>query len=138
MCIILDANCYSRFRDPENEDMEPVRKWMDNRNGKIVYSNTRKFKKEWEKGGMDRWVTERRRAGQLKLAPPGVQEKENELEGWVRSDDAHIIALALIAQVTVLVTYDRDLTRDFKNYIVQGKVYKTKEHKRLLRNDLCP
>ena len=53
MCIILDADCYSRFKDPDNKDMELVRKWLDNRNGKIVYSNTRKFRKEWEKGKMD-------------------------------------------------------------------------------------
>ena len=138
MCIILDADCYSRFRNLDNEDMEPVRKWLDNRNGKIIYSNTRKFKKEWEKGGMDRWVIERKRAGQLKLAPPGVEEKETELKGKVRSNDAHIIALALIAKVKVLVSHDIELGKDFKNYVVQGKVYKTKKHKRLLKNDLCP
>ena len=138
MCIILDADCYGRFKDLDNKDMEPVRKWLDNRNGKIIYSNTGKFRKEWKKGRMDRWITERRRAGQLKLAPPGVQEKEDELKGKIRSNDAHIIALALIAKVKVLVSYDKDLTRDFKEHIVQGKVYKTKRHAHLLTKDTCP
>ena len=52
MCIILDTNTFSRFRDPNDEDMQFVREWLDNRNGKIAYSNTEKFEEEWNKGGM--------------------------------------------------------------------------------------
>ena len=89
---------------------------------------------------------------QLVLAQE-VQEKANELEqsGTLRSDDPHIIALAILANVRVLVverTYDdprrpegrgrdSDLQEDFKN-IVGGRVYQTKSHSRLLRKDTCP
>ncbi len=36
MCLILDTN--SLFLDPNNEDMKPVRKWVDDKSGKIAYS----------------------------------------------------------------------------------------------------
>ncbi len=44
MCVILDTNTFGRFRNPEDEDLEPVRKWLNQKNGKIAYSNTEKFK----------------------------------------------------------------------------------------------
>ena len=67
------------------------------------------------------------------------------------SDDPHIIALAMVANVKVLVVErvyddprrpegrgrDSDLQEDFKN-IVGGRVYQTKRHSRLLRKDTCP
>lgn len=138
MCVILDADNYSNFKNKDNEDLEPIRKWLDNRNGKIVYSNEGRNIKEWKKAKMDKWFLERNRAAQLKLAPPGVKEKESKLEGKIRSNDAHIIALALVAKVKILVSKDSKLIADFKQHISQGKVYKTKAHRRLLKNDTCP
>lgn len=155
MCVILDTNTFSRFRDPNDEDMEPVREWLRRKNGKIVYSNTEKFKKEWRKGGMEHWIKERTRTSQFKLVNEGVQEKENELNGKIKSDDEHIIALALVTGVKVLVSYseykkgekggekgnqkgDSKLFDDFKN-IVGGKVYTRKSHARhMLTKDTCP
>ena len=142
MCAILDANTFGKFKNPTDEDMAPVWKWLDNKNGKIVYSNTKKFEDEWEKGGMSHLRDQMMRAGQLKLVSEGVQEKADELEGDVVSNDAHIIALALIAGVKVLVSYregDGDLFTDFKNrQLVGGKVYTRKAHARMLTKDTCP
>ncbi len=142
MCAILDANTFGKFKNPTDEDMAPVWKWLDNKNGKIVYSNTKKFEDEWEKGGMSHLRDQMIRAGQLKLVSEGVQEKADELEGDVVSNDAHIIALALIAGVKVLVSYregDGDLFTDFKNrQLVGGKVYTRKAHARMLTKDTCP
>jgi predicted nucleic acid-binding protein len=67
-----------------------------------------------------------------------VQEKENGLIEKIKSDDAHIIALALVTDVKVLVSNDNKLIRDFKEHISQGKVYKTKSHRHLLTEDTCP
>ena len=105
MCVILDTNTFGLFRDPKNEEFEPVRKWLDKQNGRIVYSNSEKYKTEWRKGGMENWVKERSRAGQYRLISDGVEEKEKELKGKIQSDDEHIIALALIANVKVLISY---------------------------------
>ena len=140
--MILDANTFGKFRNSSDEDMAPVWKWLDNKNGKIVYSNTKKFEDEWERGGMSHLRDQMMRAGQLKLVSEGVQEKTHELEGEIVSNDAHIIALALIAEVKVLVSYregDRDLFADFKNReLVGGKVYTRKTHTRMLTKDTCP
>ena len=53
MCVILDTNTFGKFKNSADEDMAPVWKWLDNRNGKIVYANTKKFEDEWERGGMN-------------------------------------------------------------------------------------
>ena len=142
MCVILDTNTFHKFRNPNDEDMAPVWKWLDNRNGKIVYANTKKFEDEWERGGMSHLRDQMMRAGQLKLVSEGVQEKADELKGKITSNDEHIIALALIAEVKVLVSYregDSDLFTDFKNReFVGGKVYTRKSHTHLLTKDTCP
>ena len=149
MCVILDTNTFGRFRNPSDENLEPVRKWLRQRNGKIVYSNTDKYKKEWKRGGMERWIRERDRAAQFKLVSEGVQKKENELKGKIKSDDEHIIALALVTGVKVLVSYadyenrqkgDSDLFDDFRDKnLVGGRVYTKKSHARdMLKKDTCP
>lgn len=142
MCVILDTNTFGKFKDQTDEDMAPVWKWLDNRNGKIVYANTKKFEDEWERGGMSHLRDQMMRAGQLKLVSEGVAEKADELKGTIASNDEHIIALALIADVKVLVSYregDSDLFTDFKNReLVGGKVYTRKSHTHLLTKDTCP
>lgn len=142
MCVILDTNTFGKFKNPTDEDMKPVWQWLDNKNGKIVYANTKKFEDEWERGGMNHLRDQMMRAGQLKLVSEGVQEKADELEGRIASNDAHIIALALIARVKVLVSYregDGDLFTDFKNrQLVGGRVYTRKSHEHMLTKDTCP
>ena len=142
MCVILDTNTFGKFKNPTDEDMKPLWKWLDNRNGKIVYANTKKFEDEWEKGGMSHLRDQMMRAGQLKLVSEGVQEKADELEGEIASNDEHIIALALITGVKVLVSYregDGDLFADFKNReLVGGRVYTRKSHEHMLTKDTCP
>ena len=142
MCIVVDANMFGAFKDPANANMEPVWNWLRKKNGKIAYSNTQRFEEEWEKGGMTGLIKLLRQSGQLKEIPSqDVEAKENELNqtGAIRSDDPHIIALAIIANVKVLVSNDRRLHADFKNRnLVGGSVYQTKSHSRLLRKDTCP
>ena len=140
MCIILDVNSIGKFKNPDDEDMEPVRHWLESKNGKIVYSYTEQFNKEWDEGGGYQLRRSLQRRDKLKEIPAqDVQAKADELEGQIRSDDPHIIALAIIAEVKVLVSNDRRLHEDFKNRnLVGGKVYQTKSHSRLLTRDTCP
>ena len=142
MCVILDANTFGKFRNPNDEDMASVWRWLNNRNGKIVYSNTKKFEDEWERGGMSHLRDQMMRAGQLKLVSEGVQEKADELKNKIASNDEHIIALALIARIKVLISYregDRDLFDDFRDKnLVGGKVYTRKAHAHMLTKDTCP
>lgn len=140
MCVILDVNLIGRFKkNPVDEDMKPVHQWLESKNGKIVYSDTEKFRKEWDEGGGYALRRQLQRRDKLRLvSDQDVQEKENELKDEIKSDDPHIIALARIAQVKVLVSNDNKLIGDFKENISQGKVYKTKSHRHLLTKDTCP
>ena len=134
MCIILDADHFSKFQR-RDKDMLPVRRWLDRRNGKIISSNTKKFRDEWAQAKP--LATELTRAGQLEVISQGVAEKENELKGTIESNDEHIVALAIVAGVKVLISGDQALHKDFKNpNLVGGKVYQKKSHVRLLK-DTC-
>ena len=141
MCIILDTNCLSKFKNSADQDMQLVREWLLRKNSKIVYSNTDKFKKEWKKPGMEEQLRTWTQARKLKLVDrQKMQEKENELKGKIASDDEHIVALAIIAKVKVLVSGgDKKLHEDFKNpELVGGKVYQQKSHSHLLTENTCP
>lgn len=143
MCIIVDTNTFHKFRDPDDEDMAPVWTWLEGRNGKIAYADIEKLEEEWDKGGMQNLRNRLRQTGRLKVVPSeDVKEKANELKGETASDDEHIIALALITEVKVLVSYregDRNLFDDFKDKnLIGGKVYTRKQHAHLLTKDTCP
>ncbi len=140
MCVILDVNNIGKFNEPADEDMKPVWNWLDRQNGKIAYTSTKKFEEEWERGGGIQLRRELQRRNKLKEIPAqDVQEKADELEGKIESDDPHIIALAIIANVKVLVSNDRTLHEDFKNRdLVGGRVYQTRSHRHLLTRDTCP
>jgi predicted nucleic acid-binding protein len=140
MCAILDANSFSKFRDQDNEDLEPVRNWVDNKNGKIIYTDTEKFKSEWLKGGMKEQLRALTQAGKLRRVEfQEVEKKADELRDQIESDDPHIIALAIVADVKVLVSSDQALHQDFKNRnLVGGRVYQNEKHAHLLTKDTCP
>ncbi len=180
MCIILDTNSLANFKD-QGEDMEPIWYWLRRKNGKIVYSDTDKFRNEWKQRGVTQFLKEllqdqglspssfisidrnqlmrqlQRRDKFRLVSAQDVQKKADELEqsGTLRSDDPHIIALAMLANVKVLVVQrlpdgpigrrgrargaDPALQADFKDRnLVGGKVYITKGHSRLLTRDTCP
>ena len=52
-----------------------------------------------------------------------VLNEQNEVEGKIKSNDSHIIALARVAKVKVLVSQDRSLINDFTNreLVTRGK-----------------
>ncbi len=144
MCVIVDTNTFHKFKEPNDEDMEPVWTWLEKRGGKIAYTGTEKLEDEWNRGGMQDLRDQLRQAGKLKIvSSQDVQEKADELRGEIASNDEHIIALAIVASVKVLVSYregDRDLFSDFKNRgLAGGRVYTRKAHaQRMLTKDTCP
>ena len=143
MCIIVDTNTFHKFKNPDDEDMEPVWTWLEKRDGKIAYSDIEKLEEEWDNGGMQNLRNRLRQRGKLKIvSPQDVQEKADELKGEIASNDEHIIALAIVSGVKVLVSYregNRNLFEDFKNRnLVRGRVYTRKTHARLLTKDTCP
>ena len=63
---------------------------------------------------------QRRDTSSKKYSAQEVQEKADELEDRIESDDPHIIALAIVADVKVLISNDRRLHEDFKNRNLVG------------------
>ena len=132
MCLILDANKFSDYVNPNNLDMEPVRRWMKTR-GKIVYSPTEKLKQELDRHEKMRLQFDQfRENGNLKQYPAHEVEMAKTKLPQLQSDDPDIIALACLAGVKLLVSGDTDLHADFKS-IVGGSVYQTRNHSDLLR-----
>ena len=142
MCAILDANMFGSFLAKNNEDMLPVRKWIEENRGKLAYSPTDTFATELEKApNMKNLIYRYKQLGKLTDTPKEeVEKKAKELKGLIKSNDPYIIALAQVASVKLLISNDQALLDDFKNsdFIEQGKIYKYKKHKHLLRDDTCP
>lgn len=137
MCMILDANMFSVFLDPDNIDMEPVRRWLG-KSGKIAYSPTEKLKQELDDYPKARSLFRKYgQRGKLKTFSEEVVEKKEASLPSLRSDDSHIIALAQVSNVKLLVSGDFALHEDFKT-IIKGRVYQNKSHQHLLKPDLCP
>ena len=137
MCLILDANKFSDYLNPEDENMEPVRRWMKSK-GKLVYSPTEKLKQELDRHKKMRLqIDEYRKNGRLKQFPAQEVEMVKDRLPSLQSDDPDIIALAQVAEVGLLVSGDTDLHADFKA-VIGGSVYQTRNHSRLLRRDTCP
>ena len=145
MCIIIDRNKHGQFlREQPTEDMQPVFDWISKRGGKLVYSTGGIFTKEFFGKARTR-MEDYRQAGKAKLIPyQEVEEKLNNLDrDLLKSDDPHIIALALASGVRVLYTEDADLIEDFTNYRImgagnRGKIYSSARNKDLLNRDTCP
>ena len=140
MCLILDTNLFSDYMN-NTQDMAPVRRWLEGtkrsrRKGKLAYSPTDKFGAEVDRHRFKKKLMELSRAGIVKEIPVAkVKKVESELP-QLKSDDPHVVALAIAGSVSVLVSKDQDLHQDFKK-LVGGKVYQNAAHRRLLTQDLC-
>ena len=144
MCVIVDTDVLDMFISGEDK-FKPIWDWLNSGRGKIVYTDTEKFKKEWELGQRTKkgsfWV-DLRRTNKLKLVlAEKVSNKQLEIEsenyGKTNSNDPHIIALALVSHTKLLTTEDNRLIKDFK-HIVKGKIYREEKHNHLLTKDTCP
>ena len=143
MCIILDANCYNKFLDEEDKDMHPIRTWLrsSNEDAKIAHSSTGKLESELKR--YPKMLSELallRRGDKIKtISSEELNNKKsalNEVKNEMKSDDLHIIALALAGNVKVLASLDKNLGDDFKKYC-NGKIYKYRDHEHLLNNCKC-
>ena len=113
---------------------------MNTKHGKMVYSPTDKMKKEIKRAPnmRSKLFNEYRRAGKLKIvSAETVEEKKKNLRSY-KSNDPDVLALALVAEVTLLVAGDKKLRADFERIIPGGRIYRTKDDASFLRKDLCP
>lgn len=146
MCIIVDANKLGKFlAEPPDADAAPVRRWLDRSSGSgvLVYSTGGKFAKEVSPKARDK-LANYARAGKARLVPADrLAEEEERLQasGRLRSDDAHVLALARQSRARVLFTADQDLIADFTDHRLianpRGKVYSGAPNADLLTRSTC-
>ena len=153
MCATVDASVVYQLVGPkQTEPGRRFREWLDGGWGVLVVGgkNTRELtcNKNFE-----RWFLEGRRLGRRvrQIRESMIKEAEEQLSGRIRSNDQHVLALALVSGARLLFSDDRRLTIDFVNTDVisgpAGKVYTTRgdlqrqftsEHQRLMKSDnLC-
>jgi rRNA-processing protein FCF1 len=149
MCIIVDASCLHHVSN-ETECGQPVIRWLLNPKkaaglivGGQLYAELRRSSFEREK--KERFfgfLTELSRAGRLhKFIGPEIYEKTEEVKRTgIRSNDPHIIALAMISKCNVVFAQDTELEKDLKNRPLVGhkvSIYKNETHARLLTTCRC-
>ncbi len=142
MCLIVDADVMDRVFLTENDtNFGAVRDALYGRTpvtqlvlgGQLTreYSRSPKVVKE---------VVELFRAGRARRvldAPVNLKAGELKAQGECKSNDFHILALAIVGKVRLLCTEDNALTSDFNNKRLvdnpRGKVYRKASHKGLIR-----
>lgn len=136
MCIILDNNIGGEvFGDNRSEASEAVWRWINGIEGedkrlRVVIGG--KLTRELYKTNQTRkWLIRGvRRANVMVYDNKTVDLKEKEVQDWdLRSDDPHIIALALVSGARLLYSNDLPLQKDFRNTKFigkpKGKIYTT-------------
>ena len=150
MCIIVDTNRLDVFLSgQDNEDVKPIYDWLNNRSGKIVYSTGAKFNEEVKKSKR-RALSELLSSGKARFV--SGEELESERQRLIedsdhRSDDIHVLALALVSGARLLYTEDQALRSDFRKgkwkngkFIIgnpRGRLYSGRRNSNLLTADVC-
>lgn len=150
MCAIIDHSVtFEVFGRKQTGAGVQFRKWLDDGGGKLVVGG-KNLEELTENGNFRRWFLEERRVGRrvLQIKNEIISECQEILirDGLFRSDDEHVLALALVSGARLLYTNDRDLKRDFVNDKIVtdpgGKVYTTLggkeftgEHRKLLETE---
>lgn len=151
VCAIIDANVASEvFGTNRPEAGAKFFDWINGGNGRLFVGG--QLLQELERTAAGNWAREALTSGRIrKVRESEVAAKTRQLqdEGRCRSDDPHILALAIVSGARLLYSNDGDLQHDFKDKRLidkpRGKVYSTREypsfqqsHARLLqRKDLC-
>ena len=135
MCVILDNNVvFEVFADGRPPAGEGFFNWIDSGRGRLVGGG--KLLKELGRNENFRlWWRQAVLAGRAtRVADDAVQIETNRLADGTtcRSNDPHVIALAVVGGARLLYTNDRNLQRDFKNrHLIDdpiGKVYSTRRN----------
>ena len=152
MCVILDNNVRSEvFGDNQSEAGEFFLDWLTSRNGKLVVGGEL-LRELGEYSNFMTWLQQALQSGAAIRIPDSDVDAETERlrdQAVCRSNDEHVLGLAVVSGARLLFTNDRNLQMDFKNRRIirgiEGKVFTTlrsrrvtRTHKDLLRrNDLC-
>ena len=139
--MIIDANRLGLFlADPVHPDAAPVRRWLDEQGGRIVYSTGGKFADEVVGRARTKLLDYSRAGKAVYVSPKHFERDAGALAPHIRSDDPHVLALARATGVRLLYTGDGALIDDFKDRrFIQprGRVYSRAANARLLTRSAC-
>jgi hypothetical protein len=143
MCLIIDANVIHKVFPLPSADHQPVHDALANLKATMVYGG--ELRREYQKLLWFRPILRRLdQSGSAKVFPDkevDAQTEETRNLGGYRSDDPHILALAIVTNVRLLCSEDQDLSTDFTNRAIirdpRGSVYRRAAHVHLLRRH-CP
>ncbi len=136
MCVIVDANVAHETFGGSHQRNEAERRffdWLNTGKGKLVIGG--KLRGELMKlRSFSEWAAQAVQAGILQsVDDAAVSEKTRELKSGnaLRSNDAHIIALAHVSGARLLYSNDQRLQQDFTNHRLvsrpRGKVFSTRQ-----------
>ena len=128
MCtmVIIDASVFSKALPSQNKRGDPeLLSWIGRRHGIVAYEQTGGYGKELRKNQrVFDLFREYRRGQRAKLiAATALQKAEDQLQNApIKSNDRHILALALASDALVLCSGDKDLHKHFCNVRVLPKI----------------
>ncbi len=140
MCAIIDACVATRVLVEKNDpDYRIIHDILLKKKLQMVYGGG--LRREYLKvSKVTRIVRMLDQAGIAKLIPDkdvDAQDKEVKKQAQCKSNDTHIIALALVSKARLLCSADHELHADFKNPLIiskpRGRIYQSPEHVDLLK-----
>lgn len=139
MCLILDANCLTKVFPSADIEFLPIIKALTSGDARLVYGGTKllvEYKRVYEAWKMIVALDKAGRTKKVNGAEVDAMEKKLMAAGQLKSDDPHVIALAMISGARLLCSNDKELHADFTNPLVlqpRGYVYQKASHKGLVR-----
>ena len=154
MCAIIDNNVRHEVfgnSDVQTEAGEYFLKWLESRGGRLVVGG-KLLEELSDYTGFGTWLRRALALGRaIRVSDADVDAETANLQSRniCRSNDAHVLALAIVSGARLLFTNDQALQEDFTNPQIvsgpRGRVFTTRvrqdfsnTHRSLLnRTDLC-
>lgn len=128
MAAIVDTDVLHKIlvSRKKREGDSVFRSWIECRQGILVYAVTDAYERELKKNNAVMELMNRyRQGGHAILIEYGdLSEAKKQLQenGFVCSNDRHVLALALVGDALILCSYDKDLRKDFPNKKVLPRI----------------
>jgi hypothetical protein len=118
VCLIVDASCCTHvFRKEDDEYFGHIQAQLFAKNSKVHIVYGGKLTQEYEVAGVSRIVKTLDQAGRAQHASTSALDHQDQLikKKRCKSNDRHILALALVSNARLLCTNDENLKEDFIN-----------------------
>jgi len=144
MCIVIDACALShvfKVSDAKHPDFEPVKNWIQEGDGKVVFGGT-KYIKEMQLAGYRKLFVELKKQHNVviidKAAVDAEEVRVKDLYSHRDFDDAHLIAIIRCSRCRLVCTSENRAIPFLKNQVPNidfyekkakpPRIYKNKRH----------